>query len=312
MHPLAIVIPAYKLTFFERTISSIAYQTCKNFTLYVGNDNSCDELGVICEKYAKIIDIVYHRFNDNLGGKDLVEQWKRCIELTKGEPWIWLFSDDDIMGESCVELFFSCYSSGYDIFHFDVKIINDNDKVIYLPKLFPKKIYGRDLFVLKQSAKLDSFVVEYVFSRRIYEQFNGFQNFPMAWGSDIATWVKFAGTKGIRTILGDNVYWRQSCENITPKKGRKMAVRKIYVEIDYLVWANNYFNRLLNAYCSYFFIRSLTFYSPYLSYQNAFSAIRYARKKAVITTFLQYVLITIYPLIRLAKNIKRWMIINYR
>lgn len=304
MHPLAIVIPAYKLTFFERTISSIACQTCKNFTLYIGNDNSYDELENICKKYDKIIDVVYHRFSDNLGGKDLVSQWKRCIDLTQGEPWIWLFSDDDIMGERCVESFFGCCSFDSDIFHFDVKIINDNDRIIYLPRLFPKNISGRDLFILKQSAKLDSFVVEYIFSRKVYEQSNGFQNFPMAWGSDIATWIKFAGNKGIRTILGDTVYWRQSAENITPQKGKEMAMRKIRIEVDYFMWVNNFFNYSLTSYCLYFFIRSLAFYSPYLSYKNAFSVIRYAKTKGVITTLLQYVLIIIYPLVRLAKYIK--------
>ena len=43
----------------------------------------------------------------NFGGHDLVAQWNRCIQLTQNEPWLWLFSDDDIMGPRCVEYFFN-------------------------------------------------------------------------------------------------------------------------------------------------------------------------------------------------------------
>lgn len=39
---LAIVIPYYKIDYFEETIKSVAQQTDRNFMLYIGNDKSPD------------------------------------------------------------------------------------------------------------------------------------------------------------------------------------------------------------------------------------------------------------------------------
>ena len=42
------------------------------------------------------MNIVYRRFDTNLGGVDLPGHWDRCIALAK-EPVVWFFSDDDLM-----------------------------------------------------------------------------------------------------------------------------------------------------------------------------------------------------------------------
>ena len=99
---LAIVIPAYKSTFLAAALDSIAAQTCKDFILYIGDDCSPNNLGEIVDGYRDKINLVYKRFDTNLGGKDLVAQWERCIDMTQGEDWLWLFSDDDVMEKNCV------------------------------------------------------------------------------------------------------------------------------------------------------------------------------------------------------------------
>ena len=43
MKKLAIVIPAYKVDFFETVLFSLAQQTCKDFTVYIGEDCSRDD-----------------------------------------------------------------------------------------------------------------------------------------------------------------------------------------------------------------------------------------------------------------------------
>lgn len=305
MKKLAIVIPAYKTTFFERAVASFAAQTCKDFTLYVGNDCSSEELGAICEKYSSQIDIVYHRFDTNLGGKDLVGQWERCIGMTQGEPWIWIFSDDDMVGERCVELFLANASVDHDLYHFNVRRVNEQDKVICEKNHFPQVWAAKDMFWAKQRDQIDCFVVEYIFSRRVYEQTGGFQRFPMAWGSDIATWIKFAGDKGIRTVDGDFVYWRKSNENITPSKSRDMAVKKIKIETDYYLWVNSYFKGSMTRQCAYLFVRSLTFYSPWLSWSNAIKAVAYAHDKGLLTSAYAIALKCGFPVIAVAKRIKQ-------
>ena len=106
---LAIVIPAYKATFLAAALDSIAAQTCKDFTLYIGDDHSPNNLEEIVGRYREKINLVYKRFDNNLGGKDLVAQWERCIDMTQDEEWLWLFSDDDVMEPSCVENFYRVY-----------------------------------------------------------------------------------------------------------------------------------------------------------------------------------------------------------
>ena len=58
---LAIVIPAYKSTFLKSTLESIARQTCKDFTVYIGDDCSPYNLECIVDDYKDQIDVVYKR-----------------------------------------------------------------------------------------------------------------------------------------------------------------------------------------------------------------------------------------------------------
>jgi glycosyltransferase involved in cell wall biosynthesis len=125
MSDLAIIIPAYKIDFFKDTLDSLARQTCKDFTVYIGDDCSPDDFKSLIAEYKDKIHIVYCRFDENLGGKDLVGHWKRCIDLTQNEPWLWLFSDDDVIGERCVELFYKEIEDGTVTVDRDIEITPD-------------------------------------------------------------------------------------------------------------------------------------------------------------------------------------------
>lgn len=68
---LAIVIPAYKGRFLKETLDSIAVQAHKDeFVLYIGDDASPERLDKIVESYQNKVNLVYHRFSENMGGKD--------------------------------------------------------------------------------------------------------------------------------------------------------------------------------------------------------------------------------------------------
>lgn len=246
INKLAIVIPAYKPTFFASALDSIAAQTCKNFTLYIGDDCSPFDLKSIVDKYSDKISLVYHRFDTNLGGTDLVAQWKRCIDMTQGEEWIWLFSDDDIMEEKCVEEFYDLsdeIKNNY-IIHFDIKQINEfNNGELTVQPRFPKIMNDFEFISNKVKGNINSFVVEYIFPRYVYEKANGFQNFDLAWGTDILTWMKFAGCcNGIYTINKTNAYvrWRKSSENISPCEIRPILLRKHHAIIANAAFVQKY------------------------------------------------------------------------
>ena len=83
---LAIVIPYYKIDFFEEVLKSIASQTDKRFTLYIGNDASPDNPLQLIEKYFPEGNYHYFDYQENLGGKNLAMQWERILENVK-EEW---------------------------------------------------------------------------------------------------------------------------------------------------------------------------------------------------------------------------------
>jgi glycosyltransferase involved in cell wall biosynthesis len=232
--------------FLPAALDSIAAQTCKDFTLYVGDDCSPEPIGDIVELYRDKIELVYQRFDTNLGGKDLVAQWERCIAMSQDEPYIWLFSDDDVMEPNCVEQLLKQIEDTkgkYDLYHFDSYRIDENGKFELLRKPYPPILTSYDYFKGKMLGRYDSYVVENVFSRSIYGQSGGFKNFDLAWGSDVATWCIFSNDKGMCSVPGALIGWRRSSQNITPKKTRETAERKLMADCAFLCWAYRFYHQ---------------------------------------------------------------------
>lgn len=229
MNKLAIVIPAYKGKFFNLTLESIANQTCKDFVLYIGDDASPDNLENIVNQYTNKINICYHRFLENLGGKDLVAHWERCVDLIKYEDWIWFFSDDDVVSEDCVEGFYEILKKHQvdgnlfeTVFRFCL-VITDKD-LNPLQEFLTPDYFSIEYFLEKQfiSHTLVNRAVEFIFSKSTFYAKNGFVNFPLAWGSDKATILKLAYPKGFCTIPKGKVFWRSSELNISGNSDKSL------------------------------------------------------------------------------------------
>lgn len=226
MKELAIVIPAYKADFLDETLSSLALQTSKEFTVYIGNDASPYDLDSIVEKYRKDFPLKYHTFHDNLGGKDLVAQWERCVQLCGTEEWICIFSDDDIMQTGVIESFHNMViPDNCDIVHFNIEIINEQGDVIRRCPEFPTILDDASFFDLLFRRKIDARMPEFIFRRSFLAGGRSLVNFDLAWRSDTATVLAAARKGGIITISGLNskVLWRASFENIS---GRGELKRK--------------------------------------------------------------------------------------
>jgi hypothetical protein len=217
MQPLAIVIPAYKGRFLTAALESIAAQTCRRYVVYVGDDASPDDLAGLCMPFATQMDLRVHRFEHNLGGRDLVGQWHRCIALST-EPWVWLFSDDDVMAPGCVERLLQAVDEEGDhqpLFHFNVERIDAQGRVLQQEPEFPPLLSSRAFAIARLRFELSSYAPDYVFARAHFMKLGGFQAFPRAWCSDDATWIKLAAGCGIRTLPGAKIGWRLSGENIS-------------------------------------------------------------------------------------------------
>ncbi len=201
---LAIVIPAWRALHFSTALTSLRNQTDRRFRLYIGDDGSPDDLRSIVESATTGLDIVYHRFPENLGGQDLVAHWHRCISLTQHEPWIWLFSDDDIADPECVASFYESLerdSGRTTLFRFNTEIIDGDNRVIRQPPPHPENEEALEMLI-KMLDKSSRFwgAPDHIFSKAAYEQIEGFVKFPKALYADMATWVAISAKGNARTI----------------------------------------------------------------------------------------------------------------
>ena len=219
---LAIVIPYYKDRYISSVLRSIEQQTNQRFVVYIGDDcsphNIQPALGGLTEQFKSRI--VYHRFDTNMGSVSLTGQWERCIALSHNEPYIWLFSDDDLMPHDAVERFYDFIAANNtaDLLRFNLQIINDTDQLLTESKPHPTHESARDFLYRRLNGECISTACEYLFTRKVYEQKKGFVEFPLAWASDDATWANFAEEKGIYTIPGKPVSWRLGGFNISSDK----------------------------------------------------------------------------------------------
>lgn len=243
MNDLAIVIPAYKNAFLNESLRSLANQTNKNFNIYIGDDCSPYSLKKIVDKYNGVLPINYHRFENNIGAKHLVKQWNRCIELTKDESWLWLFSDDDIADADCVQAFYETRqkdNGSFDVYRFNTRILNNNNgDITDTPESpFIDSSYNMAIEILKGNR--GNSMPDHIFSRAVYNKYGGFVCTDYAQAADWATSILFSSEKGICTIHGPKINWRISNQNISGLAAKnKKVLLKGYLQ--FLEWILNHF-----------------------------------------------------------------------
>ncbi|MEI7982008.1 MAG: glycosyltransferase family 2 protein [Bacteroidota bacterium] len=224
---LAIVIPAYKKAYFQESLDCLANQTCMDFCLYIGDDASPENLEEIVLPLSSKMPIKYHRFAAHIGAKHIVDQWKRCVELIRGEEWIWLFSDDDKVDRIAVEAFWKAVeetNGKYDIYSFNTSVIDKIGQIISPPPDIPIcESSGEMAFHLLEGRRANC-MADHIFSSAIYNKKNGFVKTVYGQGADWATSILFSGDNGIRFIQDALVYWRYSGDNISSVASKNKSV----------------------------------------------------------------------------------------
>lgn len=237
---LAIVIPAYKHQFLDETLRSIKAQSCKDFNLYIGNDCSPGPVKEIVERYKWVLEFNYQEFESNLGGKSLVKQWERCLEMVQDEEWIWLFSDDDLMGPDCVRKIYETLDSsiheGTKLLRFNKVVIDNSGKTVL--EICNQKRISSFLELVYDALGLTVAAVslpEFLFHKSLYNTY-GFVKFPLAWGSDKATWLTYVSQTGFVSNLDEFVYFRHSGFNISSIQDPEFTKLKEVAKIKYNRW----------------------------------------------------------------------------
>ena len=218
---LAIIIPYYKLTFFEATLDSLAAQTNQNFKVYIGDDASPEGPTVILEKYKGKFDFEYHRFEENLGGTSLTQQWERCIALSSNEEWVMILGDDDVPCLNLVASFYANYSNidlnSINVVRFATVVINKVKNIISKVYVNPKLEKATDFYYRRYSGLVRSSLSEHVFRKESFLK-HKFKNYPLAWHSDDYAWIEFAENKPVFAINDAVITVIVSSESLTGSK----------------------------------------------------------------------------------------------
>lgn len=210
---LAIVIPYYKINYFEETLKSLSNQTDKRFKVYIGDDNSCDNPLEIIKKYSSNLNIKYEKFNDNLGSISLVKQWGRCLNLLENETWVMILGDDDVLSDNFVEEFYNNLNK----FENTISVIRYSTfKIDEKSNYTTKKHTNSEIencfeFLIN---KKRSSLSEYIF-KKDKVLFYQFKNFPLAWFSDYLAVIEFSELGNVFSINSAHVLVRISKESIS-------------------------------------------------------------------------------------------------
>ncbi len=217
---LAIVIPYYKLMFFEETLKSLSNQTDMRFNVYIGNDGSPENPEQIISKYENQFHLFYKKFDINLGKKALTHHWNRCLDMIKDEQWTTVLCDDDILSDNYVESFYkhieSVDKNKAMVIRFDTQIIDYNGEITSQVFTHPKIETSKDFFIRKLKGGTRSSLSEFIFESKNLKKCK-FKNLPLAWYSDYLAVFEVSDFKEIYTISDAVVYFRMSGINITSK-----------------------------------------------------------------------------------------------
>ncbi|MEA9413102.1 glycosyltransferase family 2 protein [Flavobacterium sp. PL02] len=239
---LAIVIPYFKLFFFEETLRSLADQTDKRFKVYIGDDASPENPESLLEKYQDKFEFSYHRFGSNLGSTLLTQQWERSIKLADNEPWLMILGDDDVLENNVVEEFYKKLNEvereDISVIRFATVKIDESSKLITKVHSHPKIEEAIDFLFRKTRSSLS----EYVFLKSKVVEI-GFKSFPLAWFSDVLAVLEFSDFKRIFTINSAILKIRISNINISGKKDNLKLKSVAKFEYYYYLITNksNYF-----------------------------------------------------------------------
>lgn len=242
---LAIIVPFYKIAFFEATLKSLVSQTDKRFKVYIGDDCSPDDCGLLLKEYDNVLAFEYCRFEKNLGGISLVQQWQRCIALAKEEQWFMILGDDDVLGPNVVASFYSNLEKinkhKIDVVRFATQKIAQDGSQTDSQFRHPEIEIAEDFLIRKYEGKTRSSLSEYIFSKKRYSAL-GFRDFPLAWYSDVFAVLEFSDFGTIFTINEAVVSVRYSDLNISSittdvsyqkkKEAKRMFTKALLQQID--------------------------------------------------------------------------------
>lgn len=238
MEPVvSFVLPAYKGEFLQEAIQSLLSQTYENFELIVVNDCSPDDLDSIVESFRDSR-ISYYKNSQNHGAVDLINHWNVCIEKTRGE-YVVIASDDDIYHPEYLSEMMLLVTKYPDVnlFHCRLRYIDKNKNVLQLSQPASEYESCADFVCQRLFWGRKQAAPEFLFRKKMWIDYKGLVNFPIAWYSDDATWNLFS-QKGVAYSSKPLLSFRMSGKNLSSTDVR--CHEKIEAMKKYVGWLENF------------------------------------------------------------------------
>lgn len=219
---VSIVIPTYKSTFLKESIQSVLDQTYKNIELIIVNDNSPDDVDCIIKNFTDYR-IRYYKNEVNIGGKDPVANWNKCLSLAQGE-YFSLLCDDDIYEPTFIEemLQLKAKYPYVHVFRARVKIVDANGQIIDMYPASPEFETCYDYMWHKLNWLRKQTISEFFYDTDYIKAQGGYYPLPKAWGSDDISCFILSKDNGIVTSNKLLVSFRMSDLNISANNNKNI------------------------------------------------------------------------------------------
>ena len=181
---------------------------------------------VVNDKSPYDISSIVHSFNDariryfineeNIGGKDLVAQWNKCLSYAHGE-YFCLLCDDDVYEPRFVETLLALSEKypGVDVFRARVKRIGQDGSLDSIFNSSPEYETVYDYMWQKLKGERRQTVSEFMIRTAHARAVGGYYSLPRGWGSDSLSTFLFGMEHGIVSTNDILAVFRLSGENIS-------------------------------------------------------------------------------------------------
>lgn len=231
------VLPAYKSDYLQDAIDSILQQTVSDFELIIVDDASPYHLETIVNRYDDQR-VIFHKNKENIGGKNLVENWNKCIKYAKGD-YVILASDDDIYSPFFLQQVDARIEEypDVDIIRSRVNRIDSKGTITDIEQVY-KPYMPFSEFVFYWSKGIINCIANYVFKRTSLLNTGGFVDMPCAWFSDDITVVNMA-INGVATTEDALFYFRTSDKSVSWTFDKETIKKKWEANGMFYNWLND-------------------------------------------------------------------------
>ena len=211
----SVMIPAFKGRFLADCIESVLTQTDNDFELIIVDDASPENLKAIVEKFRDPR-IRYFRNEVGFGAYNVVGNWNKCLEYSRGK-YVLCMGDDDRLLPNCLADYRNIINKypGLGLYHTRLQEISQDGEVTDVSEGRPEyeSVYSHIWHDI--TGRRDQCIGDFLYEVGHLREIGGFYDLPYAWNADRLTAAYAAWGKGVANTATFGFQYRTSNQTIT-------------------------------------------------------------------------------------------------